>query len=92
MAIPEGWETILKNDQQKETDEQRQKRQQLNKDFVLTFSSEHGQRVLEYFKGHTLNQPTWMPGSPEGQAEWREGQNTIVREIEYRSNIKNEEV
>lgn len=91
MPMPEGWESILKNKPQQETDEQKQQRLQLTKDFVATFNSEHGQRVLEYFKNHTLNQASWMPGSPEGQAEWREGQNTIIREIEHRINTKNTE-
>lgn len=90
MAIPEGWDSILNTDNQTESDEQRKHRLQINKDFVATFSSEHGQRVLDYFKNHTLNKPSWIPGYTEGQAQWREGQNAIIREIETRISHKEE--
>jgi len=90
MAIPEGWESLAIKEQQ-ETDEQRQQRLQLGKDFVATFSTDHGQRVLEHFKSYTLNQPSWIPGYTEGQGQWREGQNSIIRSIEHRISAKNTE-
>jgi len=86
MAIQEGWDAIRGNNQPQESDEQRQKRLQLGKDFVATFSTDHGRRVLNYFKDHTLNQPSWVPGFVEGQAQFREGQNQIIREIEQKIN------
>lgn len=64
-----------------ESEESKIDRMQINKDFVATFSTECGQRVLAYFKKHTLDIPSWVPGSIDGQCQWREGQNSIVREI-----------
>lgn len=82
MAISEGWDSLLEPQTHQETDEEKQKRHQHKKDFVATFSSDYGKRVLDYFKSHTVDSPTWVPGFVEGQAQWREGQNSIIREIE----------
>lgn len=92
MSIQDGWEAVFAADQRQktsETDEQRQERLQISKDFVATFSSDHGKRVLDYFKKHTLNQPSWVPGFVEGQAQFREGQNQIIREIEQKIHTSN---
>ena len=67
-----------------ESPEQRQNRLQLNKDFHLVFSTESGKRVLDYFDKNTIGAPTWMPNVCDGYAQWREGQNHIIREIKYR--------
>jgi len=89
MLQKEGWESLVTPEQQ-ESKEQRKERLQLNKDFVATFSTEHGKRVLDYFKRFTVNSPSWFPGYTDGHAQWREGQNAIIREIEARLKQKEE--
>lgn len=52
-----------------------------SKKFVSTFSTDDGKWVLDYFKKNTLDCPSWMMGWPENHAVYREGQNSIIREI-----------
>lgn len=59
---------------------------QLSKDFFSTFSTESGERILTYWESYTTDMPTWVPNLSDGQGHWREGQNSIIREIKYRIN------
>ena len=56
----------------------------LDRMFLRTFSTEAGQRVLDYLRRATYLQPTWYPGEEASHGYAREGQNSIVREIEKR--------
>jgi hypothetical protein len=67
-----------------ESQEDKEKRLQFDKDVFLTFEPECGKRVLEYFQSNTIKTPNWVPGHPENYAIYREGQNSIVREILHR--------
>ena len=49
--------------------------------FARTFSGEYGEKVLSYLRRRTLDEPSWVPGQPTDNGAWREGQNSIVREI-----------
>jgi hypothetical protein len=57
---------------------------QLDREFLNTFSSEDGKKVLAYLENITVRQPAWMPGSDPSIGYSREGQNSIVREIQAR--------
>jgi hypothetical protein len=52
--------------------------------FVRCFATEAGAEVLKYLKSMTLDQPSWYPGEEPSHGYAREGQNSIVREIERR--------
>lgn len=56
----------------------------INKAFARAFDTEEGKKVLEFLIGKTLNQPTWVPGSDTSFGFAREGQNSIIREIQTR--------
>ena len=56
----------------------------INKSFARAFETEEGKKVLEFLIGKTLNQPTWVPGSDTSFGFAREGQNSIIREIQTR--------
>tara|TARA_R100001086_G_C11816667_1_gene253035 strand:- start:906 stop:1169 length:264 start_codon:yes stop_codon:yes gene_type:complete len=57
---------------------------ELDKSFARTFETEEGKKVLKYLISRTLNQPTWVPGGDTSFGYAREGQNSIVREIQTR--------
>jgi len=57
---------------------------QLDKSYQRCFATEDGQKVLEHLVGITINQPAWMPGNDSSVGYSREGQNSIVREIQGR--------
>lgn len=56
----------------------------IDKYFARTFETEQGQKVLEFLISKTLAQPTWIPGSETSFGYAREGQNSIIREIQMR--------
>jgi len=49
--------------------------------FRQTFGTVQGSTVLEYLKRRTLDQPSWIPGQPADMGPYREGQNSVIREI-----------
>lgn len=49
-----------------------------------TFSSEEGQKVLSWLRSMTIEAPAWTPGQDASYGYAREGQNSLVREIERR--------
>tara|TARA_B000000532_G_C18851155_1_gene399550 strand:- start:883 stop:1188 length:306 start_codon:yes stop_codon:yes gene_type:complete len=58
--------------------------------FRKTFQTEDGKKVLEYLRKVTIEQPCWTPGADVSYGYAREGQNSIVREIEQRIRRANE--
>ena len=57
---------------------------ELDKSFARTFETEEGKKVLKYLISRTLHQPTWIPGGDTSFGFAREGQNSIIREIQTR--------
>lgn len=49
-----------------------------------TFGSDEGQKVLAWLRGLTIEAPAWVPGQDASYGYAREGQNSLVREIERR--------
>ena len=56
----------------------------IDKSFARTFETEEGKKVLQYLISKTLQQPTWIPGGDTSFGFAREGQNSIIREIQTR--------
>ena len=56
----------------------------IDKVFVRCFSTKDGQAVLEWLRQTTIEQPTWFPGDDPSHGFHREGQNSLVRDIEKR--------
>jgi hypothetical protein len=57
---------------------------ELDKMYLRAFSTEAGQKVLRQLRMQTIEQPTWYPGEDASHGFAREGQNSLVREIERR--------
>ena len=62
----------------------------LNISFQRCFGSEDGVKVLAHLRHVTLEQPGWVPGADPSFGYAREGQNSLVREIEQRIRRANE--
>ena len=62
----------------------------LNISFQRCFGTEDGVKVLEHLRHVTLEQPAWVPGADPSFGYAREGQNSLVREIEQRIRRANE--
>ena len=54
------------------------------------FNTKEGKKVLEQLRGMTIEQPAWMPGADASFGYSREGQNSLIREIEMRVRRANE--
>ena len=57
---------------------------QLDKTYAKVFTTEEGAKVLDHLMSITINQPAWVPGAEPSYGYAREGQNSIVREIQGR--------
>lgn len=49
-----------------------------------TFESEDGKKVLAWMRQFYLEQPCWQPGADSSLGQWRDGQNSVIRDIEAR--------
>ena len=77
-----GWESVQVLDQEPINNKDDQFA--VDKSFARTFDTEEGKKVLDYLVSKTLNQPTWLPGGDHTFGYAREGQNSIIREIQMR--------
>lgn len=59
-------------------------RQDIDILIARTFSTEEGRQVLAWLRQVTIETPAWVPGQEASYGFAREGQNSIVREIERR--------
>jgi|GEM_PF-409624 hypothetical protein len=78
-----GWDGVnAENQPIKLTNQDLQK--ELDIQFKRCFGTEYGQKVLEHLVNITINQPAWVPGADASFGYAREGQNSLVREIQQR--------
>jgi hypothetical protein len=57
---------------------------ELNRLYARVFNTEEGQKVLKHLRAITIEQPVFIPGEEASYGFCREGQNSLVREIEKR--------
>lgn len=55
---------------------------ELNRLYARVFNTEEGQKVLKHLRAITIEQPAFIPGEEASYGFCREGQNSLVREIE----------
>ena len=75
-----GWDGLDATPQLVEIDTQTE----TDRAYWRLFNSEDGQKVLAHLISITIDQPAWMPGADPSYGYAREGQNSIVREIQSR--------
>lgn len=78
--MAEGWEGLREAEPKKQASEENEI------DLMITrvFSTEDGVKLLEWLRSITIEQPTWYPGEDASHGYAREGQNSLVRELERR--------
>ncbi len=89
MGIADGWEGL--ESQKIDIRDEMQRREDLNKlcHRVLA-SNEDGKKLMEWLRNITIEQPAAVPGSDSSFAYFREGQNSIVRDLENRIKLAKE--
>lgn len=81
-AISEGWSGLqeisldIRDSQQAVED--------LNKLCLRVLATEDGEKLMKWLRASLLEQPVAVPGSDPSFAFYREGQNSIVRDLESR--------
>jgi len=76
-----GWEGVnaqshAETPQYSATDQAR-----IDKAIAVMFDSQQGQEVLAWLQEAYLHQPAWAPGYSTDFGFFREGQNTLIREL-----------
>jgi len=81
MADVIGWDALDVPDP-----EDRRKPEQQKEDMAricaAVFSTPEGQKVMAWLRSRTIEQPSWYPGEDASHGFAREGQNSIVRQLE----------
>jgi hypothetical protein len=80
-----GWDDLdqMQTPDVREANQQRDDLARLN---LRVFSTEDGQKLLQWLRDVYVNVPIAVPGTDPSHAYFAEGQRTVVREIEARIN------
>lgn len=81
--MDEGWEGLRTVEPQTRLTQQ-DNQDDIDRLYLRVFGSEDGQQLLTHLRSLTIEQPTWYPGESASHGYAREGQNSLVREIEKR--------
>lgn len=76
----DGWEFF----DTEEVSREPEKKQDIDVLMARVFGSSEGQKVLAWLRQATIETPAWVPGQDASFGFAREGQNSLVREIERR--------
>jgi hypothetical protein len=82
QALTEGWEGL--NEISLDIRDSQQAVEDLNKLCLRVLGTEDGQKLMRWLRASILEQPVATPGSDSSFAYYREGQNSIVRDLEAR--------
>jgi hypothetical protein len=81
--IVEGWDGLRSVEPQTRMTQQ-DNQDDIDRLYLRVFGSDDGQKLHEHLRSLTIEQPTWYPGEDASHGYAREGQNSLVREIERR--------
>ena len=79
-----SWDEINASGETSDIREVDQKREDLARLTLRVFSSEDGQKLLQWLRDMYVNVPIAVPGTDPSHAFFAEGQRTVVRDIEVR--------
>lgn len=79
-----SWDEINAIGQTEDIRDVSQQREDLARLTLRVFSSEDGQKLLQWLKDMYVNVPIAVPGADPSHAFFAEGQRTVVRDIEVR--------
>lgn len=81
-----SWDEINAIGQTEDIRDVSQQREDLARLTLRVFSSEDGQKLLQWLKDMYVNVPIAVPGTDPSHAFFAEGQRNVVRDIEARIN------
>jgi len=77
----EGWDFF---EAQSEPEQKAAQKDDIDILMARTFGTDEGKQVLAWLRQVTIEVPAWVPGQEASYGFAREGQNSLVREIERR--------
>lgn len=80
--VVDGWEGLQTANP--ELTEKQVDKDDIDRLYLRVFASDDGASLLTHLRSLTIEQPTWYPGEEASHGYAREGQNSLVREIERR--------
>jgi len=87
--MSEGWEGL--ESQQTDVRDEMQRREDLNKlCFRVLASSEEGKKLMDWLRQTIIEHPVAVPGADPSYAFYREGQCSVVRDLENRIKLAKE--
>jgi len=85
----DGWEGL--ESQQIDVRDEMQRREDLNKlCFRVLASSEEGKKLMDWLRQTIIEHPVAVPGADPSYAFYREGQCSVVRDLENRIKLAKE--
>jgi len=81
-VISEGWAGL--QEQMTDIRSAEQAVEDLNKLCLRVLASEDGEKLMKWLRTTLLEQPVAVPGSDSSYAYYREGQNSVIRDLESR--------
>lgn len=81
-----SWDEINAIGQTEDIRDVSQQREDLARLTLRVFSSEDGQKLLQWLKDMYVNVPIAVPGTDPSHAFFAEGQRNVIRDIEARIN------
>ncbi len=85
----EGWEGL--ESQKADVRDEMQRREDLNKlCFRVLASSEEGKKLMDWLRQTIIEHPVAVPGADPSYAFYREGQCSVVRDLENRIKLAKE--
>lgn len=81
-VVSDGWAGL--QEQMIDVRSAEQAVEDLNKLCLRVLASEDGEKLMKWLRATLLEQPVAVPGSDSSYAYYREGQNSIIRDLESR--------
>ena len=80
--MAEGWEGL--EAQKQDIRDEKQQREDINKLCQRVMGTEDGKKLMEWLRQTIIEHPVAVPGADPSFAFYREGQCSVVRDLEYR--------
>jgi hypothetical protein len=81
-VVVDGWAGL--QEQMTDVRSAEQAVEDLNKLCLRVLASEDGEKLMKWLRATLLEQPVAVPGSDPSYAYYREGQNSVIRDLESR--------
>lgn len=80
--MAEGWEGL--EAQKQDIRDDKQQREDMNKLCLRVMNTEDGKKLMDWLRQTIIEHPVAVPGADPSFAFYREGQCSVVRDLEFR--------